>query len=94
MNRRCSGRVWRDYSDFPCRSAGTLEHDGKWYCKKHHPPTVKEYERERNRRWEAKWADQDKVRAAAKREQALKDRALEWMRRENPRVVKEWEAEL
>lgn len=49
---------------------------------------------ERNERWEKKWAEQDKQRAAAQCEQALKDRALEWMRRENPGVVKEWEDEL
>jgi len=96
VKHRCEGtvlvRAGHPYSR--CLLAGSLEHEGHWYCKRHHPPAVDEYEKKRHERWDAKWAEQDKARAVANREQALKDRALEWMRRENPLVVKEWEEEL
>ena len=77
-----------------CLDDGTLEHDGHWYCKQHHPPTVAAYNKERNERWERKLAEQDNMRSAAKREKTLKYRALEWLRRENPALVKEWEDQL
>jgi len=96
VKRRCEGTtlVGAGHPYSRCLLAGSLEYDGHWYCKKHHPPTVEEYERERNASWEAKWAEQDKARAAAKREQALKDRALEWMRKWQADTVKQWEEEL
>ena len=36
--QQCPGRGWR-YSP-PCQNYGKYEHDGKLYCKAHHPPTV------------------------------------------------------
>lgn len=44
--RECVGRVNGEgrYGSFNrryCDKNATLEHDGKWYCKLHHPPTVK-----------------------------------------------------
>lgn len=96
MKQRCEATALHRASDpySRCLKSGTLGHDGHWYCKKHHPPSVEEYERERNAKWEAKWAEQDKARAAAKREQTLKDRALEWMRKWQADTVKQWEEEL
>ena len=94
MKEQCRGLVWREYTHTRCRCTGTLEHEGKWYCKKHHPPTVEAEKTAKQERWRAEWAEDERKRKAAKREQALKDRALEWMRRENPGVIKEWEMEL
>ena len=41
--RRCVGEVWGDgNSPRPsrCTRIGSLEHEGKWYCRQHHPPAV------------------------------------------------------
>ena len=35
------------YHSHPCGKTATLQHGGKWYCKRHHPPTVEA-------RWRAK----------------------------------------
>jgi len=94
VKKNCSGKIWGDYLYRPCSSTGSLEHDGHWWCKKHHPPSVAARGEARQAKYEAQWAEQDKQRAAAKREQALKDTALSWARRYFPIVVKQWEEEL
>jgi hypothetical protein len=40
----------------PCGKNAKYEHEGKWFCKIHHPPTVAEKNKARNERWEKKWA--------------------------------------
>lgn len=94
MKKNCSGRIWGDYRYRPCSSTGSLEHDGHWWCKKHHPPSVAAKEEARQAKYEAQWAEEANIRKAAQREQALKDRALEWMLAYYPERVKEWEEEL
>lgn len=38
---RCAGTVWNEtHWPKPCTRKGVLEHDGKHYCKTHHPPTM------------------------------------------------------
>lgn len=44
--RECNVRVrgdgrWGAINRRPCGKEATLEHEGKWYCKLHHPPTIK-----------------------------------------------------
>lgn len=44
--RKCVGQVngggrFGYFHRHGCAKNGTLEHEGKWYCKLHHPPTVK-----------------------------------------------------
>ncbi len=48
-----------------CRFKGTLEHEGKRYCRIHHPPTVKSKNDEKHRKWQAEWAAKDAARAKA-----------------------------
>ena len=77
-----------------CQLNGTLEHDGHWYCKKHHRPSMDAYDQQRNEKWEAKWAEQDKQRKAANRQQALKDMAWEYVKIHLPELAEEWEVNL
>lgn len=38
---RCAGVNRRTWHSYGCVRRGTLEHNGKTWCKIHHPPTVK-----------------------------------------------------
>ena len=57
----CEGRVWTGLRYCPCDKIGRQEHDGKWYCKRHHPPTVAAKEAARKEKWEADWAAQKRA---------------------------------
>jgi len=54
---QCCKKVYdgRSFRSYQCKNAGSLEHDGKHYCKKHHPPTVAEKDRDRSALYDAKW---------------------------------------
>lgn len=52
-----------------CQKEGKLEHDGKWFCKVHHPPTVAAKDKERSEGWQKKW-DAEAAANKAKREAA------------------------
>jgi hypothetical protein len=91
---QCSGTIVGNYGAvYSCRNSGTLEHEGKMYCTQHHPPTREAAEKARNAKWDEKWAKQRAQADASRRELRLGELALEWMRRERPEVVKEWEDE-
>lgn len=54
MTDQCHGRVSngpRTVSFHRCYSTGTLEHDGKMWCKLHHPPTLEIKAKARHDRW-------------------------------------------
>ena len=36
----CEGHVFHDYWSRTCGKSAAHEHEGHWYCKTHHPPTV------------------------------------------------------
>ena len=38
---KCNGTIFRDYWTYRCGVTAKHEHEGSWYCKTHHPPTVK-----------------------------------------------------
>ena len=74
---KCCGRYlptgsWESY---PCGKNASMEHEGKHYCKTHHPPTVAAKQDARMAKWRAEW---DAQRA---REQAASDAAAEQKRR-------------
>jgi len=35
----CSGLQWSGYHRYVCGRGAKYEHDGKWFCKTHHPPS-------------------------------------------------------
>jgi hypothetical protein len=48
-----------------CGRGAKYEHDGKWYCKTHHPPTVDAKNAARNAAWQCKWDEQERILKAA-----------------------------
>lgn len=92
--QKCAGVAYRFGRSCACRLNGTLEHDGRMWCKWHHPPTIKEKADEQA----AQWAAERKYRAERARAENinrdLRDKALAWMRETRPDIVGAWEAEL
>ena len=74
---KCCGQVspagaWGSY---PCGKNASMEHDGKHYCKTHHPPTVQAKQDASRAKWRAQW---DALRV---HDQAARDAAAEQKRR-------------
>lgn len=51
--RECSGQNWDGWRYYPCRTNARHEHNGKWYCKRHHPLSVREKSKKRQDKIEA-----------------------------------------
>lgn len=66
--KRCAQRIFEPngYYSSQCSRRGILEHDGKLWCKQHHPPTAEAKDAERRKRRDEKWAEQDRKLAASK----------------------------
>lgn len=64
-DHKCAGEVWQMQGFFPCTKTGRHKHEGKWYCKLHHPPTVQAKRAASRDRWNAKWAAQEQARVEA-----------------------------
>jgi hypothetical protein len=54
----CNKRIWRGLGSHSCSKKAKYEHKGEWYCKTHHPPTVRAKTDARNERWEKQFAEQ------------------------------------
>lgn len=63
----CPGRGWRHSP--PCQNYGKHEHDGKLYCKAHHPPTVAAKNAEKERLRKNKFEADEKARAERRQRQ-------------------------
>ena len=50
----CEGHVFSGYRSRPCGKSAAHEHEGHWYCKTHHPPTVKAKDAARSAKFRAK----------------------------------------
>lgn len=68
--RLCAGLVWSGWNHYPCSAGAKHEHDGRWYCKRHHPPAIKEKQDARTAKWEAKWRAEQEALAAEAEERA------------------------
>lgn len=78
----CAGRVWSPGAmiSSACMNNGKHEHDGKWWCRMHHPPTVQARREESRRKWSEKFRVQQDgwVRSEAlKKKQAAALSAIE-----------------
>lgn len=68
---QCEGRVgWGDFGrSRQCSHTGSLEHEGKNYCKSHHPPSVNAKREERSAKayanFDAKRAEMGRIAAEA-----------------------------
>ena len=63
---KCNGTIFRDYWTYRCGVTAKHEHEGSWYCKTHHPPTVKAKGDARSARFRAK-LDAERDAAQAKK---------------------------
>jgi hypothetical protein len=50
---KCQGQVWQGYHHHPCGNSAKYEHEGRHYCKTHHPPAIAEKRAARDARWAA-----------------------------------------
>jgi hypothetical protein len=53
--KMCAGTIFRDYRRWPCSLVGKHEHEGRFYCKKHHPPSVVEANKKKDARHAEEW---------------------------------------
>ena len=53
---KCQGRIFSDYRTYTCGNKAGHEHEGRWFCKMHHPPTIKEKQAVKTAKWNAEWA--------------------------------------
>ena len=63
---KCNGTIFRDYWTYRCGVTAKHEHEGSWYCKTHHPPTVKAKDAARSAKFRAK-LDAERDAAQAKK---------------------------
>lgn len=67
----CCGKIWGVFGFSRCGRGAKHAHEGNWYCKTHHPPTVKQKNEARRIVFEEKFDAEHKAReeaAAAKAE--------------------------
>ncbi len=69
---KCVGRVYAGHyiGSHTCNKTARYEHNGKWYCKTHHPPTVEEKRRAHAAKREAEFDAERAQRAQQHREHA------------------------
>ena len=63
---KCNGTIFGGYRTYRCGVTAKHEHEGSWYCKTHHPPTVKAKDDARSARFRAK-LDAERDAAQAKK---------------------------
>lgn len=71
---KCEGRVYQGpgLGFKACCKNAAYEHEGKWFCKAHHPPTIKEKSAAKTAIMRAEWAKgaaESKAKATALAEQ-------------------------
>ena len=47
----CCGTTFVQFWTRPCGINASIERDGKWYCKKHDPVSIKEKQADKNKKW-------------------------------------------
>lgn len=94
--QKCAGRTYDNISRLfgRCQHNGSLEHDGKMWCKTHHPPTVEAKEKAKSAKWEAEYQARKENDRRQAIERELGKMALKCMRETCPMNVAAWETEL
>ena len=91
---RCSGDVWVSTGRFgrhaKCPNRGKVQRDGKWWCGMHDPERVAAKENARR----AKWAADDRVRAAARELERARLAAADVVERYLRGSTEAWEADV
>ena len=50
---KCDGTIFGEYWPYRCGVTAKHEHEGSWYCKTHHPPTIKAKDAARSAKFRA-----------------------------------------
>lgn len=78
----CSATVRNGYHTYKCGRGATMEHDGKPFCKQHHPPTMEARQAERNSAYAKQQAEIQAARnadaAVREAERAVVEAAKVW----------------
>ncbi len=81
---KCEGKIWGHTKYLPCSKTARYEHEGRWYCKRHHPPTAQEKLDARDKKFEEDWKSRlqaakeaNEARAEMQRKAAAYDTLLE-----------------
>jgi uncharacterized Zn finger protein (UPF0148 family) len=77
--KRCCGSVRPagSFRSYQCGVSAKFEHDGKHYCGRHHPPTVKARQEKKRDEWSAKYEYERNLRNKALAEAAEQKRRAE-----------------
>lgn len=70
---QCVKMTYSNWTHHPCTRNGKYEHEGKAYCKIHHPPSIAEKNAARDKRWEEERRAADKARLNAAYETVAED---------------------
>jgi hypothetical protein len=80
----CCGKVWGGFGFHRCNRGAKYTHEGNWYCKTHHPPTVKQkneaWRTALKEKWDAErkaWEEAAAAKAEMERRAALYPELLE-----------------
>jgi len=65
---KCSRKISKDGHSYQCSKTGKLEHEGRFYCGLHHPPTVIAKRKARDAAWTEKFDAEYKARKIAEAE--------------------------
>ena len=71
------GETWNKYNK-PCGNAGTLEHEGRWWCKRHHPPSIEARHNARSKAFHDRLESERAAQAELERRSRAYDAALTW----------------
>jgi len=63
----CVKRIYKGWGFKPhaCGKGAAYEHEGAWYCKTHHPPTMDAKDKAQRSKWDAEYRAKEKARDAA-----------------------------
>ena len=61
---KCVGHTYNGYRFLMCGVGAKHEHNGKWYCKTHHPPTVEQKRAEKQAKYDREYAARELAREA------------------------------
>lgn len=87
QDKNCAARRWNGAQYLQCGNLGKLEHDGKQWCKIHHPPTVNQKKLDRELKRKAEMDEVERKWAKLYKEQELNRRAAEYLRANCPDVI-------
>jgi hypothetical protein len=74
---KCCAEVWKGWGNYACVRAGNYEHEGRHFCKIHHPPSVAAKNKAKSDAWEAEWKLKTAAQNTARAEAAEQKRRAE-----------------